>query len=80
MELRPDDEPTFTVVSAEAMVPEALLASAVYVVVSDGVTVMVPPVEESEYELPSEPVTITLVALPAETVSVSDSPGLMELF
>jgi hypothetical protein len=41
---------------------------------------MDPPVDESVYELPSDPVTVTWVAFPALTVSVSDSPGLMELF
>jgi hypothetical protein len=81
IELRPAvEDPTFTVVSAEATVPAAFVASAVYVVVSLGVTVMDPPVDESVYELPSEPVTVTLVAFPAVTVSVSDSPGVIELF
>jgi hypothetical protein len=50
------------------------------VVVSLGVTVSVPPVDESVSELPSDPVTTTLVALPAVTVSVSELPGVMELF
>ena len=39
-----------------------------------GVTVTVPPVEDSGYELPSDPVTTTLVAFVAVTVSTSELP------
>jgi hypothetical protein len=45
-----------------------------------GVAVTVPPVDDRLYELPSEPVTITVVALLAVTVSVSELPWLIELF
>ena len=76
----PVEVPTVTVVCAEAVAPEALLASAVYVVVIVGVTVTVPPVEDSGYELPSDPVTTTFVAFVAVTVSTSELPALIELF
>lgn len=45
-----------------------------------GVTVTVPPVDDRLYELPSDPVTTTLVALLAVTVSRSELPALIELF
>lgn len=45
-----------------------------------GVTVTVPPVDDSVYELPSDPVTTTCVALLAVTVSTSELPWLIVLF
>ena len=80
IELSPAEVPTVTVVSADAIVPAALLASAVYVVVVVGVTVSVPPVDERVLVLPSVPVTTTEVALVAVTVSVSELPWLIEGF
>jgi hypothetical protein len=71
--------PTVTVVCADTVVL-LLLASAVYVVVLAGFTVAVPPVVASVYELPSDPVTFTLVALVALTVSVSELPLEIVLF
>jgi len=44
------------------------------------VTVTLPPVEESGYELPSDPVTVTVVAFVAVTVSTSELPELIVLF
>lgn len=48
--------------------------------VAVGATVCVPPVDDSVYELPSDPVTTTFVAFVAVTVSVSELPALIELF
>ena len=48
--------------------------------VEDGETVMVPPDAERVYDDPSDPVTLTAVALEAVTVRVSEVPGVMELF
>jgi hypothetical protein len=50
------------------------------VVVEAGVTVTVPPLTGSGFELPSDPVTTTLVALVAVTVNKSELPWLIELF
>jgi hypothetical protein len=49
-------------------------------VVLVGFTVTVPPVVPSVYELPSDPVTTTFVALLAPTVSVSELPLVIVLF
>jgi hypothetical protein len=46
----------------------------VYVVVAAGLTVCVPPVVESVYELPSVPITVTPVAFVAVTVRVDELP------
>jgi hypothetical protein len=40
----------------------------------------VPPVEDSGYELPSDPVTTTLVAFVALMLNRSEFPALIELF
>jgi hypothetical protein len=53
------------------------VATAVYVVVAEGLTDCVPPVPDRVYELPSLPVMVTAVALTAETVSVALLPGAM---
>jgi len=81
MESRPpaEDESTVTAVCADATVPAALLASAVYVVVWLGVTVTVPPLEASVYVVPSDPATDTFVALLAVTVRVSELPWVIVL-
>jgi hypothetical protein len=50
------------------------------VVVDEGFTVMVPPDAAKLYVEPSEPETLTEVALEAVTVRVSDDPAEMELF
>jgi hypothetical protein len=71
--------PTVTVVCADTVVL-LLLASAVYVAVLVGFTVTVPPDVPRVYELPSEPVTFTLVALLALTVSVTVLPLEIVLF
>jgi hypothetical protein len=68
---------TVTVVPAEAL-PPAPVADAVYVVVAEGVTVCVPPVAARLNVLPSDPLTVTLVAFDAATVRVEDAPGVME--
>jgi len=71
---------TVMVVLDDALVLDGPVAFAVYVVVEDGVTVMVPPEIARLYDDPSVPVTLSAVALEAVTVSVSDVPGLIELF
>lgn len=71
--------PTVMVVCAEAVVPEALVANAVYVVVADGVTEILPPLSATLYLDPSEPDTLTEAALEAVTVNVSDDPAMMLL-
>ena len=58
--------------------PIAPVAVAVYVVVAVGVTGCLPPVGDNEYEVLSEPVIVTCVALVAATVSVDDPPVGME--
>jgi hypothetical protein len=68
---------TVTVAVAETL-PETPVAVAVYVVVLDGLTACVPPVELSWYELPSDPVTVTVEALVAVTLSVDEAPAAME--
>jgi hypothetical protein len=68
---------TVTVAVADTF-PETPVAVAVYVVVLAGVTGCVPPVELSWYELPSDPVTLTVEALVAVTVSVDEAPAAME--
>ena len=68
---------TVTVAVAETF-PATPVAVAVYVVVLDGLTACVPPVELSWYELPSDPVTVTPEALVAITVSVDEAPAAME--
>lgn len=70
---------TVIVVAAEAVAPVELVACAVYVVVDVGETVMFPPETGKLYVEPSEPVTPTVAALEAVTVSVSEVPGAMEL-
>ena len=70
---------TVIVVLDDALVPDDPVALAVYVVVAEGDTVMVPPEVESVYDEPSEPETLTAVAFEAVTVSVSEVPGAMEL-
>jgi len=70
---------TVIVVLDDALVPDDPVAFAVYVVVAEGDTVMVPPEVESVYDEPSEPETLTAVAFEAVTVSVSDVPGAMVL-
>jgi len=45
------------------------------VVVAVGLTACVPPLGEREYELPSLPATVTLVALVAITVKVEELPA-----
>jgi hypothetical protein len=49
------------------------------VIVAAGVTVSVPPLDESEYALPSEPVIFTVAALVAVTVKVEELPALMDV-
>lgn len=68
---------TVTVAVAVAF-PETPAAVAVYVVVLAGLTACVPPVELSWYELPSDPVTVTVEALVAVTFSVDEAPAAME--
>jgi len=69
----PDDE-TVTVDAAVAD-PPGPLALAVYVVVAVGFTVCVPPAAGRVYELPSEPLIVTVLAFVAATVSVADVPA-----
>jgi hypothetical protein len=64
---------TVTVTVAVA-VPPAPVAVAVYVVVAAGLTACVPPVVGRLYELPSEPVTVTCVALVALIERVDEFP------
>jgi hypothetical protein len=71
---------TVMVVVADALVPDEPVAFAVYVVVEDGETVIVPPVAANVYAEPSEPETLTDVAFEAVTVKLSDVPGVIELF
>jgi hypothetical protein len=47
------------------------------VVVAAGLTGGLPPLAAREYELPSEPVTVTWVALVAVTVNMDEPPGIM---
>jgi len=49
------------------------------VVVAAGLTACVPPVDESEYALPSEPVSFTVTALEALTVKVEELPALIDV-
>jgi hypothetical protein len=65
---------TVTVVFADCF-PLLPVAVAVYVVVAVGLTLCVPPAGCKLYELPSEPVTLTWVALLAVTVSIDVAPG-----
>jgi hypothetical protein len=68
----------FTVTVAVAVaLPPAPVAVAVYVVVEAGVTTCVPPEPASVYELLSDPVIVTEVALLAVTVRVEDCPALI---
>jgi hypothetical protein len=68
-----------TVTTAVAVtVPPVPDAFAVYVVVAAGVTAFVPPVEDIVYELPSVPVTATVVALLAAMVSVEEAPAAID--
>ena len=48
---------------------------AVYVVVAEGVTAWVPPVDASVYALPSDPLIATEVAFAAVTVRVDELPA-----
>jgi len=48
-------------------------------VVAVGVTVSVPPAAAILLVLPSEPITVTLVALVAATVSVEDCPAVIDV-
>ena len=64
-------DPTVTVVCDVAL-PWEFVAVAVYVVVEDGATVMLPPEYGRLYEVPFEPVTWIDAALVSVTVSVSD--------
>jgi hypothetical protein len=59
--------------------PEAPVAVAVYVVVVFGLTDCVPPVDCKVYALPSVPLTITPVALVAETVRVAELPAVIDV-
>ena len=47
-------------------------------VVAFGLTACVPPAEVRLYELPSVPVTVTVVALEAATVKVEEPPAVMD--
>jgi hypothetical protein len=49
------------------------------VVVTVGLTACVPPAGCRVYELPSVPVTVTLVAFTAVTVKVDESPDVIEV-
>ena len=69
---------TVTVAVAEAC-PLLLDATAVYVAVALGLTDVVPPPAARLYVLPSDPVTVTLVALVAATVSVEALPAVIEV-
>lgn len=65
-----------TVTVAVAVVdPPAPVAVAVYVVVVAGLTACWPPVADRVYELPSEPVTVTVVARVALTVRMDEAPA-----
>lgn len=70
---------TVMVVFAEAVAPDEPVAVAVYEVVEEGVTVIVPPVAAMLYVEPSVPVTLNEAAFKALTVNVSEEPGVMEL-
>ena len=59
--------------------PSGPIATAVYVVVADGVTACVPPLACSVYEVPSVPVTVTCVALVAVTVRIDELPEVIEV-
>ena len=67
---------TVTVAVAVA-VPPGPVAFAVYVVVADGLTACVPPLDTSVYVVPSLPEIVTCVAFTAVTVSVEDCPDAM---
>lgn len=69
----PEDE-TVMVDSAFAE-PPGPVALAVYVVVAAGLTLCVPPAAGNVYELPSEPVIVTVVAFAAVTESVDVVPA-----
>jgi hypothetical protein len=69
---------TVTVACAVAL-PPAPVAVAVYVVVAVGVTAFVPPPAGKVAELPSLPVTVTCVALPAVTVRVEEVPAVTDV-
>jgi hypothetical protein len=70
---------TVTMVCADAVAPEELVAKAVYVVVVAGDTETAPPVFAMLYFDPSEPETVTEMALEAVTVNVSEDPAVMLL-
>jgi hypothetical protein len=65
---------TVIVAAALTVTPLLPVATAVYVVVFFGLTACVPPATGRLYVLPSEPVTVTCVALTAVTVSVEAVP------
>jgi hypothetical protein len=67
-----------TVAVAEAVPPDPV-AVAVYVVVVVGLTDCVPPFDCRVYLLPSDPLTVTCVALVAVTVSVEEPPLVIEV-
>jgi hypothetical protein len=71
-------EPVTVTVAAADTLPETPVATAVYVVVLAGLTACVPPVEVSWYELPSDPLTVTVAALAAVTVRVDEAPAAIE--
>jgi hypothetical protein len=70
-------EVTVTVAVAAAM-PPVPIAAAVYMVVAIGLTVWVPPLGCRAYVMPSDPVTVTLVAFVAVTVRVDELPVVIE--
>jgi hypothetical protein len=70
-------EVTVTVAVAAAM-PPVPIAAAVYMVVAIGLTVWVPPLGCRAYVMPSDPVTVTLVAFVAVTVRVDELPEVIE--
>ena len=61
--------------TAAVAVPPGPVPVAVYVVLADGVTDCVPPLACRSYELPSDPLIVTCVALVAATVNVDELPA-----
>jgi hypothetical protein len=58
--------------------PPVPTAAAVYKVVAIGLTTWVPPLDWRAYVMPSDPVTVTVVAFTAVTVRVDELPEVIE--
>src|ERR1700751_5744747 len=69
---------TITVAEAVAL-PPLPFSVTVYVVLAAGPTAWVPPLAPSVYELPSEPLIVTCVALVAVTVRIDELPAAIDV-